>query len=212
MSRIDIIGQNGNDGEVYHWLHKHGHRPKGGSSPTYVSWISMKSRCNDKSNPNYGGRGISYDKRWEDFIVFLSDMGDRPEGCTLDRIDSSKDYSEENCRWATPEEQSKNRSTNIYVEFEGELVCLSDCEELSGVPRTTLYKRYHKGLRGEELFAETCHMKRDGEHYLVEKIARAICGESPDFKLGGQMEGKCRWQLFIPNALRVLEVLDEDFN
>ena len=81
-------------------------------SRTYESWKHMKSRC---SNPNYqyfasyGGRGIAVCERWEKFENFLADMGERPPGKSLDRIDNEKGYCPENCRWATHSEQMKNR-------------------------------------------------------------------------------------------------------
>lgn len=91
----------------------------------YHSWNSMKNRCNNpklKEYKNYGGRGITYDTRWEDFREFFKDMGKRPEGTTLDRIDVDKDYCKENCRWATKEEQQRNQRThqreNVGITFD----------------------------------------------------------------------------------------------
>ena len=81
-------------------------------SREYHSWNSMKNRCNNsnlKEYKNYGGRGITYDARWEDFREFYKDMGERPQGTTLDRIDVDKNYCKENCRWATKEEQQRNK-------------------------------------------------------------------------------------------------------
>lgn len=77
----------------------------------YKSWNSMKNRCNNsklKEYKNYGARGISYDPKWEKFENFYNDMGKRPEGATLDRIDVNKNYCKENCRWATKTEQQRN--------------------------------------------------------------------------------------------------------
>lgn len=90
---------------------KHGHSV-GKTSATYNSWASMVFRC---ANPNYyqfdnyGGRGISVAPEWLDFVQFLADMGERPSGKTLDRVDNEKGYFKGNCRWATPKEQAANR-------------------------------------------------------------------------------------------------------
>ena len=91
----------------------------------YRSWNNMKNRCNNpklKEYKNYGGRGITYDSRWEDFREFFKDMGKRPEGTTLDRIDVDKNYCKENCRWATKEEQQRNQRThkreNVGITFD----------------------------------------------------------------------------------------------
>lgn len=82
-------------------------------TPTYRTWTAMKSRCNgntdDYHKKSYHLRGITYCDRWEFFINFLNDMGKRPEGKTLDRIDNDKGYSKKNCRWATPKEQRANQ-------------------------------------------------------------------------------------------------------
>jgi hypothetical protein len=86
----------------------------------YKVWFAMKDRCRNPRNyqwKNYGGRGISYDPRWEKFENFIADMGERPRGLTLERIDNNKGYCKANCKWATPKEQSANR--RICGSYEG---------------------------------------------------------------------------------------------
>ena len=79
---------------------------------TYASWTAMKWRCRTLTMPtfrNYRMRGITYCPHWERFENFFADMGERPKGRSLDRIDNSQGYFPENCRWATAEQQSQNR-------------------------------------------------------------------------------------------------------
>ncbi len=85
-------------------------------TPTYGSWHHMKRRCNSNhgvSHKDYKARGISYDPRWNDFSVFLADMGPRPTGTSLDRIDNDRGYSKGNCRWADRTTQQSNRRCTI---------------------------------------------------------------------------------------------------
>jgi hypothetical protein len=91
---------------------RHGHTVGHKLSRTYVSWLNMKYRC-DNENCTwyhiYGGRGIRVSKRWQKFENFLSDMGERPAGKTLDRKNVNGNYHKRNCRWSTPAQQSLNR-------------------------------------------------------------------------------------------------------
>lgn len=90
----------------------HGHTSHTGKSSTYRSWRSMVQRCiypKDIGYHRYGGRGITVCEQWRKFENFLADMGERPKGKTLDRINNDGDYEPGNCRWATPKEQNANR-------------------------------------------------------------------------------------------------------
>jgi len=91
----------------------HGYSKKNGKrTPTYGSWFNMKQRCLNENNPayiRYGGRGIMVCERWMKFENFLADMGKRPEGLTLDRINNDSNYEPSNCRWSTRKEQANNR-------------------------------------------------------------------------------------------------------
>ena len=92
---------------------KHGHTSENGNpSSTYYSWFSMISRCKyrqHKSYQWYGGRGIKVCSRWRDFQAFLADMGERPPGLSIDRIDNDGDYEPSNCRWVTMLEQHRHQ-------------------------------------------------------------------------------------------------------
>lgn len=90
---------------------RHGHGKASEQSATYRSWAAMKRRCDNPNAENYkfyGGKGISYDPRWAEFSNFLVDMGERPEGTTLDRVRGEEGYYKNNCRWSTRSEQSAN--------------------------------------------------------------------------------------------------------
>lgn len=84
------------------------------NTPTYNSWRAMRQRCtgiSPKDNKYYYDKGITFEPRWECFLNFLEDMGERPEGMTLDRIDGTKDYSKDNCKWSTAIQQVTNRKS-----------------------------------------------------------------------------------------------------
>ena len=88
----------------------------------YSAWAAMKARCKNPkatSFKRYGGRGIKVCKEWETFSNFFKDMGTSLKGQSLDRIDNSKGYYKENCRWATPRQQANNRRGNKLLEFNG---------------------------------------------------------------------------------------------
>lgn len=87
-------------------------------SPLYMSWADMVARCTRTTHPryaDYGGRGITVCERWRDFANFYADMGDRPPGLTLDRIDNDGNYEPGNCRWADLSTQMKNRRPSAYA-------------------------------------------------------------------------------------------------
>ena len=91
---------------------KHGHAKRDKKSPTYRCWRNMLTRCeypNAVGYENYGGRGIVVCERWHDFAVFLADMGEKPAGLSIDRIDVNGNYEPGNCRWTTDDVQQRNK-------------------------------------------------------------------------------------------------------
>jgi ribosomal protein S25 len=88
-------------------------------NPLYSTWKGMRSRCNSSTHSrykDYGGRGIKICSEWDDFYKFYFDMGDRPKGKTLDRIDNNGPYCKENCKWSTPSEQNRNARRSVLNE------------------------------------------------------------------------------------------------
>jgi hypothetical protein len=123
---------------------KHGGSKRSGRTPTYESWASMMTRCewgNHSSYERYGARGIRVCERWHNYANFLSDMGDRPHGTSIDRIDNSNGYYKENCRWATRREQSLNKSCTVRILFDGNETNLLDLCDLLGISIKALRAR-----------------------------------------------------------------------
>jgi hypothetical protein len=122
-------------------------------TPTYGSWYNMKTRCNNPKATNakrWSGRGITYDPRWNSFLNFLEDMGERPEGTSLDRKDNDKGYSKENCRWATLIEQANNQSHNHRITYEGETLTLTQWALKMGLKQSTVRRRLERGWSVEK--------------------------------------------------------------
>lgn len=115
-----------------------------GNRREYRSWKDMRARCrnpNDSDFADYGGRGIAVCERWDDFAEFLADMGKRPLGCTLDRINVNGDYSPANCRWADSKTQANNKRSNRIIEIEGvEKTLQAWCDQYGTEPSKVRYR------------------------------------------------------------------------
>lgn len=109
----------------------------------------MLQRCHSpsaKDYPRYGAKGIAVCDRWRfSFENFFADMGHRPTGKSIDRIDNNKGYEPGNCRWATIKEQNRNVSTNRYIEYAGERMLLIEWAERLGMKAVTLHSRLREG-------------------------------------------------------------------
>lgn len=106
-------------------------------------------RCYDKNSNaygRYGGRGISVCESWQDFNSFYADMGDRPEGLSLERVDNDGDYSPENVVWADAKAQARNRRSTVYLEHDGQRKSMAEWAEDVGMDIKTLWMRINRGM------------------------------------------------------------------
>jgi len=119
----------------------------------YRAWVRMKNRCRDLSKIYYGGKGIKVCDRWlHNYDTFLLDMGRMPpDKCSLDRIDGNKDYSPDNCRWATMKEQHNNQRSNIQLTYNGVTKPLQVWAEQLGINPDTMTVRRLRGWPVEKI-------------------------------------------------------------
>jgi hypothetical protein len=140
-------------------MRRHGGYVGRKATPTYSSWSAMRNRCLNPNHPgfkNYGGRGITVCERWSDFALFLADMGERPAGLQLDRIDNSKGYSPDNCRWTTQAENLNNRRSNVMLEFAGQRLNVTQAAKLRGINPVTLRLRLRRGWSLDRALVPPC--------------------------------------------------------
>lgn len=138
---------------------------------TYISWSLMKTRCLVQSAHNYvnyGGRGIKVCPEWlASFENFLNDMGARPDGMSLDRIDVDGHYEPGNCRWATRKQQNNNRRDTRYLTLDGRTMCLSDWAKERGLMVNTITGRLASG-KPMELVLQPGKLPRPRQHQSQE--------------------------------------------
>lgn len=125
----------------------------------YDIWTGMKARCHNPQNDgfaDYGGRGIVVCARWRDsFEAFLADMGPRPSPRhSIDREDNDGDYEPGNCRWATQREQARNTSRNVWLEYQGERMVVSDWAARYNLTAAVLLSRIRRGWPTERALLE----------------------------------------------------------
>ena len=122
--------------------------------PGYKSWDAMLRRCYNETGNRwhiYGGRGITVCDRWKNsFLTFLEDMGERPKGTSLDRIDNDGNYCPKNCRWATPKEQCRNKRNTLIIRAFGRSQTIREWAEETGIGRGTIEWRLNRGWTPKE--------------------------------------------------------------
>lgn len=152
----------------------HGHT----TERIYYIWSSMKQRVTNKKRPRYpeyGGKGIGIQESWLDFRNFYQDMKDGyREDLTLDRIDNSKGYSKENCRWATIIQQQRNKNNNRIIEYRGEKKCLAEWCEVLKLPYDRIKWRIRRGWSAEDAFNKprrgSLGKGSEAERYILDLI------------------------------------------
>lgn len=131
----------------------------------YGIWSGMRTRClssNSSAFKNYGGRGIAICERWNDFANFYADMGDPPEGMTLERKNNDGPYSPDNCEWATRGEQAKNRRKKRLITADGVTKPLWQWAEESGLKFGTIHRRLKMGWSEQDAVTLPLIVKRKG--------------------------------------------------
>lgn len=129
---------------------RHGYAVKGKVAPEYKIWCGMIDRCERPGSSvyrHYGGRGVRVAARWrESFAAFLSDVGPRPSPShQIDRINSGGHYEPGNVRWATSQEQQRNRKNNVLLTIDGATKCLAGWAAEAGLKYDTFYMRLKAG-------------------------------------------------------------------
>jgi hypothetical protein len=136
-------------------------------TPTYDSWRAMIKRCDDPKSDqyaNYGGRGIKVCERWRKFENFYSDMGEKPEGKSLDRHpDYNGNYEPGNCRWATQTQQIRNKRNTTRVTYEGEELPLAELCERKGMKLRKVRHRLALGMSIERALQPIRHNRWDNK-------------------------------------------------
>lgn len=131
----------------------HGYARNGHSTPEYRTWSGMMQRVKNSNSPNfgdYGGRGISICERWEDIDNFIEDMGIRPNGTSIERINNNGDYCKDNCYWATRTEQQNNRRNNKFITYNGDTKTIAQWENEYKFPVDTIRRRIKYGWTIDE--------------------------------------------------------------
>lgn len=146
---------------------------RSGSNPLWVAYTSMKTRCYNSKHPtfrNYGARGIEVCDRWlASFDNFVADVGARPPGTSLDRIDYNGDYSPENCRWAGKLTQAANRRNSIIATWKGREMCLTEVARMEGINYQVLYLHYRPKERNIEAAVE--HSRKKSKVHFKERAS-----------------------------------------
>lgn len=141
-------------------------------TPVHLAWRNMIQRCEnpkDRAFHNYGGRGISVSPEWHEFSQFIADMGMRPEGYELDRIDNDGPYSKDNCRWVSKRDNLNNRRDNVNITHNGETLTIHQWSIRTGIPPRTIAYRHAEGWPVEEVLSPVKRFSNIKRHRREQK-------------------------------------------
>lgn len=155
----------------------------------YDVWRGIKKRCENKTNKNYhnyGGRGISLCERWHSFAAFHEDMGPRPNGYTLDRINNNGNYEPGNCRWTTWAVQAQNKRCAHWIAYNGETKSLTEWSKELSIPISTLNERLRRGWSIEKTIRVPLRKtKRKGDGFITyEGQTKKVAVWAEKFQIG----------------------------
>lgn len=132
----------------------------------YRIWAHMKSRCNNPNverYPHYGGRGIKVCDRWNNYSNFLSDMGRKPAGHSIERVNVDGNYEPSNCRWIPLSRQAHNKTNSAFIFECGNRITMTDFSRKYGIPVSTLFNRIDRGITDVEFLKKKSLMRRGEE-------------------------------------------------
>jgi hypothetical protein len=164
---------------------RHGHSTREQKSPTYNSWRDMIRRCENDMRRDYryyGGRGIKVCLRWHTFDLFLEDMGPRPKGATIDRINPNGDYELENCRWLAKRKQNRNTRATVWLTLGNVRLSLAEWAERLDMPYNCLRIRVQRGWPDERVLTTPVNPNRSAAMKAALPKAEARRKEQRDAK------------------------------
>lgn len=186
-------------------------------SLTYKSWRSMLARCQGTSSQRlpYKEKGIEVCKEWrKDYFQFLKDMGERPEGTSIDRINNDLGYTPTNCRWASDSQQQRNRGKfNVKLFYRGEYKLLCEVAELAGIPQKLLRTRLKQGMiledavepfnYKEKKFLDSVNVENPIPHREIVRKKRVLSEETRR-KISASLKGK-KGRIHKDETLKIMQ-------
>jgi hypothetical protein len=182
---------------------------------THRSWSSMMQRCYGVNNPNYpryGGRGLFVCARWHVFEMFLKDMGTRPRGKSIERLDNDKGYEPSNCKWGTRIEQANNTSRSRRVTYKGKTMTVSQWARHLRVDPNMIYTRLFRGCPVEDVLRPAWSVRKERDHNSYAHgeamgkavkltrccvdFIRAVCAHGAKPKLVAPLFGVSHWNIY----------------